>query len=176
MQKNNANNYLYYSTIITQLGEISILSDNTKLYMLRFSDSCNINNYQKLFSGILNTDIKIIKKDNNINNLTQSQIRDYFDHKITAFDIPLFLSGTDFQNSVWTELRNIPFGQTQNYGQIASKINNPKSFRAVANANANNRIVIIIPCHRVINSTGALGGYSDKIARKKSLIEHEQYR
>jgi len=84
------------------------------------------------------------------------------------------MPGTEFQQKVWEELLRIPFGSTRSYKQQAVEIKSPKSVRAVANANGMNRIVIIIPCHRVIGSNGDLTGYGGGLAKKKWLLEHEQ--
>ncbi len=79
-----------------------------------------------------------------------------------------------FQQAVWKELQKIPFGTTRSYLEQAKSLNNPKSVRAVANANGTNRIAIVIPCHRVIGSDGSLIGYGGGLERKRWLIEHEK--
>ena len=101
------------------------------------------------------------------------QLQEYFEGKRTVFDLPLTTPGSDFQNSVWAQLRRIPFGKTRSYKEQAVAIGNPKAVRAVARANGDNRIAILIPCHRVIGSTGELVGYAGGVWRKKFLLELE---
>jgi len=102
------------------------------------------------------------------------QLVNYFDHGTHSFDVPLKLTGTDFQNQVWRALTTIPFGQTQSYGQIAKQIKHPKAARAVGMANNKNPIVIIVPCHRVIGASGQLVGYGGGLGVKEWLLKHEQ--
>ncbi|MCM0252224.1 MULTISPECIES: methylated-DNA--[protein]-cysteine S-methyltransferase [Bacteroides] len=101
------------------------------------------------------------------------QLDEYFGRKRTAFDIPLFFVGTDFQKTVWKELLNIPYGMTLSYGDLSRKLGNPKAIRAVAAANGANPISILVPCHRVIGSDRKLVGYGGGIPAKKILLELE---
>lgn len=101
------------------------------------------------------------------------QLDEYFSHKRTTFDIPLFLTGTDFQKSVWCELLNIPYGATISYAILSQRLNNPKAIRAVAAANGANPISIFVPCHRVIGSNHKLIGYGGGLTAKKELLELE---
>ena len=82
--------------------------------------------------------------------------------------------GTAFQRKVWHELMSISAGKTQSYKEISYKINQPTAYRAVANANGANHLALIIPCHRVINSNGKLGGYNGNISHKAWLLRHEK--
>jgi methylated-DNA-[protein]-cysteine S-methyltransferase len=107
-----------------------------------------------------------------LNNCIQ-QLDEYFTGKRKEFSINTTQTGTDFQQSIWKELHTIPFGKTVSYLDIAKKINNEKSIRAVGNANSKNKISIIIPCHRVIGKNRNLVGYSGELWRKKWLLEHE---
>ena len=104
---------------------------------------------------------------------TVRQLDEYFAGKRKKFNIPLLFVGTDFQKTVWNELLNIPYGQTVSYGEMARRIDMPKSVRAVANANGANAISIFAPCHRVIGSNGTLTGYGGGLAAKKMLLELE---
>lgn len=101
------------------------------------------------------------------------QLEEYFAGERTEFNLKLNPKGTDFQQSVWGELLNIPFGKTRTYLEQTKKIGDPKAIRAVASANGKNPIWIIIPCHRVIGSDGSLTGYAGGIWRKKWLLAHE---
>ena len=102
------------------------------------------------------------------------QLTEYFAGKRKTFSIPLAPSGTPFQQQVWTQLQNIPYGKTISYAQLAQMVDNPKACRAVGSANGKNPIPIIIPCHRVITSNGGLGGFAYGLDMKKWLLELEQ--
>ena len=107
-------------------------------------------------------------------NELNKQIEEYFDGKRKEFSIPLAIVGTTFQKQAWLALQAIPYGETRSYKEQAEFIGNPKAIRAVARANGDNRIAIIIPCHRVIGANGELVGYGGGLWRKRYLIELEQ--
>lgn len=102
-----------------------------------------------------------------------TQLNEYFDNTRTTFDLKLNPQGTIFQQSVWDELLNIPFGRTRTYLEQTKQLGDVKAIRAVASANGKNPIWIIIPCHRVVGSDGSLTGYAGGVWRKKWLLEHE---
>ncbi|WP_440999428.1 methylated-DNA--[protein]-cysteine S-methyltransferase [Fodinibius sp. SL11] len=104
---------------------------------------------------------------------TVDQLHEYFDRKRKSFDIPLVLKGTDFQQKVWKQLQQIPYGQTITYSALGKRLGDPQKARAVAGANGLNPIPIIIPCHRVIGTDNKLTGYSGGIARKEYLLQLE---
>lgn len=110
---------------------------------------------------------------NAYNQLTISQLSEYFEGKRTSFDLPFDLEGTGFQKRVWEELLNIPFGKTRTYMEQSKALGDVKAIRAVASANGQNKIAIIIPCHRVIGSDGSLTGFAGGLHRKKWLLEFE---
>ncbi len=101
------------------------------------------------------------------------QLDEYFAGTRTAFDFPLRLQGTPFQEKVWAALRDIPYGETRSYQQIAQAIGQPKACRAVGMANHRNPIYIVVPCHRVVGANGALTGYGGGLDMKKALLELE---
>lgn len=101
------------------------------------------------------------------------QLDAYFNHSLRRFDLPLDLQGTDFQRQVWKQLEIIPYGQTASYLEIAQALGKPKAVRAVGAANGQNPISIIVPCHRVIGSSGDLIGYGGGLWRKEWLLRHE---
>ena len=101
------------------------------------------------------------------------QLDEYFEGARTTFDLPLHPSGTPFQLAVWAQLRTIPTGTTTNYGDIAERIGKPNASRAVGAAVGRNPISIIVPCHRVVGSTGALTGYAGGLDRKVALLTLE---
>lgn len=145
--------------IDTPIGTLRAVADDKALHALQFED-CSSNDISAGMNPILDS--------------IQSELSDYFAGKLQVFKTPLHLSGTAFQQQSWRALMNIPYGETRSYLQQAQSINKPKAFRAVASANGANKFVIVIPCHRVINSNGALGGYSAGLERKEWLLELEQ--
>ena len=107
---------------------------------------------------------------------TARQLDAYFGGRLRRFDVPLGLAGTPFQQRVWSALRDIPFGETRSYGQLADAIGKPSAMRAVGAANGRNPISIVVPCHRVIGADGSLTGFGGGIERKKFLLALEQAR
>jgi methylated-DNA-[protein]-cysteine S-methyltransferase len=101
------------------------------------------------------------------------QLSEYFAGTRRMFDLPLRLQGTAFQQRVWRELTEIPYGETWSYGQLAERIGNPSASRAVGLANGRNPISILVPCHRVIGADGSLTGYGGGLERKQWLLAHE---
>ena len=101
------------------------------------------------------------------------QLDEYFQGKRKEFDLPLAYTGTPFQESVWRELQRIPYGETRSYEDIAIGVGNPKTVRAVGQANNKNPILLLIPCHRVIHKNGDISGFACGIETKKYLLELE---
>lgn len=101
------------------------------------------------------------------------QLNDYFSGKRNSFSVTLQPQGTDFQQQVWQSIQKIPFGHTRSYKEQSHALENPKAIRAIANANAKNPILILIPCHRIIGSDGELTGYAGGLSRKEWLLNHE---
>ena len=104
---------------------------------------------------------------------TERQLREYFAGERKAFSIPLDMRGTRFQKDVWEALLAIPFGETRSYGQLAKQLGNPRATRAVGAANGRNPISIIVPCHRVIGSSGKLTGFAGGLDTKAHLLRLE---
>ena len=101
------------------------------------------------------------------------QLDQYFAGRLQTFDLPLAPSGTDFQKQVWRRLIKIPYGQTSTYAELAKMIGQPTACRAVGAANGRNPLPIVIPCHRVIGSSGKLTGYAGGLEAKQALLELE---
>ena len=112
-------------------------------------------------------------EDGNLREL-RTQLSDYFAGRRRDFDLPLKYPGTPFQERVWSTLLTIPYGETWSYLQLARVIGDTKATRAVGTANGMNRIAIVIPCHRVINANGELGGYGGGLWRKRILLDLER--
>lgn len=159
-----------YNFSESPLGELIIVSSGNGLCVVEFADDRQqlIHKLEKKFNGHLNTGIDpIIEK-------CKIQLTEYFNGKRKEFDIPFDLSGSDFQKKVWNLLGSIPYGKTISYLDFSKKYGDPKAIRAIASANGDNPLAIIIPCHRVIGSDGSLIGYAGGLARKQWLLEHEQ--
>lgn len=101
------------------------------------------------------------------------ELEEYFAGERQDFTVPLVIRGAPFERGVWDQLLQIPFGETRSYADIARAVNNPKAVRAVGSANGRNRLAIVIPCHRVVNADGKLGGYGGGLWRKVRLLEIE---
>ncbi len=170
--KSKNNGLLLKSTFLeTILGTMIAVVSDSHLYLLEFADR------RGLETEIINLRKKnhasIIPGTNKITQKLSKEIELYFKGKLKSFTTPIVLKGSLFQISAWNELQKIPYGETRSYLEQAKAIGKPKGFRAVANANGKNQIAIIVPCHRIINCNGNLGGYGGGIQRKKWLIEHE---
>ena len=163
---------LFLTKFDTPIGEMIAGADDSALLLLEFTDTnrhlSEINQICKFHK------LNQISAENAIIKQTISQMYEYFDGKRTSFDIPIKFTGTDFQKSVWDLLSKIEYGTTISYKTEAEILNNPTAIRAVANANGKNKISIIIPCHRVIGSSGNLSGYGGGVHRKEYLINLEK--
>ena len=156
----------------TKIGELILGSFEGKLCLLDF-------NYRKMRNAVddrikkgLNADF--IEEDSEIIEKTRTELDEYFKENRREFDVPIRMVGTDFQKSVWNALLKVAYGTTLTYLQLAKDINNEKAVRAVAGANGANAIAIIIPCHRIIGSSGELVGYAGGLPTKKRLLTLEQ--
>jgi methylated-DNA-[protein]-cysteine S-methyltransferase len=113
-------------------------------------------------------------RDDTTATVVKEQLSAYFAGELTEFDVPIALLGTDFQRRVWQELRTIPYGETTSYGELAERLGRPTAARAVGLANGKNPVSIIVPCHRVVGSTGSLTGYGGGLPRKRYLLDFEK--
>lgn len=162
---------LFTAKINSPIGSISVLASDDKIYFLQFTDTEGLNaDIEKL---IYSLPADLIEEENNVIETLKIQLSEYFNNQRIEFDIPLQFIGTDFQKKVWHELINIKFGTTKSYKLQAAAVDNIKSVRAVAHTNAINRILILVPCHRVIGENGNLTGYAGGLWRKQWLLEHE---
>jgi AraC family transcriptional regulator of adaptative response/methylated-DNA-[protein]-cysteine methyltransferase len=119
-------------------------------------------------------ELSISPGENELLERLRGELRLYFAGRSKRFSLPLDFPGTEFQVKVWKALLGIPYGETRSYEDIARKLGSPGAVRAVGHANGQNRIGIVIPCHRVVNKNGDLGGYGGGLWRKKRLLELEQ--
>ena len=112
-------------------------------------------------------------RDDSVLPEAREQLAAYFAGDLRDFDLPLSEGGTDFQRRVWAALREVPYGTTTTYGELAAVIGSPTAVRAVGAANGRNRIGIVVPCHRVVGASGALTGYAGGVPNKAYLLALE---
>ncbi len=148
------------------MGILTVVFTKRGIHRITFSNNAKNNNISK--------DIYIRESDHLIYKKIFCELNKYFTGKLREFEVPVVLEGTKFQKSVWQELIKVPYGESMTYGEIAKAIGSPKAARAVGNANNKNKLPIIIPCHRIIGSSGNLTGYAGGLDRKKWLINHEK--
>lgn len=160
------------SWIDTKLGPMLVISDDHGLYLLEFVDRRGLKREIEKLRIQIKAAI-IPGTTDPITSITH-ELTAYFNGTLTTFKTPIHLLGSTFQQLIWKELLQIPFGQTRTYAAQAQAIDKPSACRAVANANGANQLAIIIPCHRIINSNGNLGGYGGGVSRKQWLIDHEK--
>jgi AraC family transcriptional regulator, regulatory protein of adaptative response / methylated-DNA-[protein]-cysteine methyltransferase len=153
------------------VGPMFACASDKGLCLLEFTDRRMLETEFKDLRKRLNA--VILPGDNQYLEQVQIELKEYFNGTRKEFTIPLDTPGTNFRQSVWEVLMDIPYGQTRSYKQQAIALGNPKAVRAVASANGHNRIAIIIPCHRIIGSDGSLTGYGGGLHRKKWLLDHE---
>lgn len=170
--KNKQQKTLKISWIATPLGPMLVAADEEALYLLKFVDRYSAK--QEIEQIEKKTKCATVLGQTDPIESIEKELYEYFSGNVYNFQTPLFLIGSPFQKRVWEELRNIPHGETRSYAEIAIAIGNPSACRAVGLANGTNQFPVIIPCHRVINSSGELGGYGGGIRKKKWLLEHEK--
>ncbi len=156
--------FCYYNTLTTPLGEFLLISDENKLLRAEFT---TVEDALKLYANLY--------YDDNLPILRQAiaEVKAYFAGTLRKFTVPYRLETTEFRRRVWTELVNIPYGQTISYQTLAGLVGNPKASRAVGQANHHNPLTIIIPCHRVIGKNGRLVGYGGGLDKKEWLLNWE---
>ena len=156
----------------TPLGPMLAVASDEKLYLLEFVDRRGLEREierlrQKLGVAVIPGHTEVLIK-------IERELAAYFAGTLRHFTTPLAYLGTPFQRSVWQMLHRIPSGETRSYVEIACDLGKPTAARAVAQANGANQLALIIPCHRVVNSDGQLGGYGGGLMRKRWLLEHER--
>jgi len=156
----------------TPIGPMYAAASEKGICMFDFTDRRMMETEFKELGKYLNA--VILPGENPHFDLLRKEIGEYFEGKRKSFSVPLDAPGTEFQKSVWEELKRIPYGKTISYKTQAAKLKKPEAVRAVANANGHNRISIIIPCHRVIGEDGTLTGYGGGLWRKKWLLDFEK--
>lgn len=160
------------SWIETPLGSMIALADEKTLYFLEFGDRLGLKKDMAKFC--LKTKSMLTNGNSQPLISIKKELDAYFAGKLKTFHTPFSLTGSPFQKQAWEVLTQIPYGHTRSYREQAIALGHPMAYRAVANANGSNHLAIILPCHRIINTSGNIGGYGGGIARKKWLLELEQ--
>lgn len=148
------------------------IADEHALYLLEFLDRRGLEREIERLRRRVNAAI-VPGKTPPIESIAK-ELTAYFEGTLKTFHTPLFLLGSEFQQSVWNALCQIPYGHTKSYAEQAEALGKLTATRAVANANGANQLAIVIPCHRIITSSGDLGGYGGGMARKQWLLQHEK--
>ena len=146
---------MFSSLLESPIGLLSINANEHEVFSIKFLDQFTDEN------------------PNKITEIAKAQFMEYFSGKRNNFDFPMFQIGTDFQKNVWNELQRIDAGKPITYAALAKRMKKPLAIRAIASANGKNKLLIAIPCHRVIGSNGELIGFSAGLWRKQWLLEHE---
>ncbi len=165
---NSRMNTIFYTWLQTPFGDMGLAKTNLGLCKVFFPEAAPFeialqNEYK---------DAEIIFDNQNCKQ-EKDQIKEYFSGKRNTFDLALDIQKPDFYTKALQEVRKVPYGKTASYKEIAIRSGNPHAVRAVGSANANNPLPIVIPCHRIINSNGDLGGYGGRLDRKVYLLEME---
>lgn len=170
--KSKTSNCIVTAWIESPMGQLIAAATEKGICLLEFSDrrmlDAQFTTLRKLFKS------SIVPGENKQIHLLRKELKKYFEGSLKEFTVPIIYPGSAFQQKVWNGLLKIPYGQTVSYEEMAQKIGMPKSQRAVGRANGLNRIAIVIPCHRVVNKSGNLGGYGGGLWRKQKLLQLEQ--
>jgi methylated-DNA-[protein]-cysteine S-methyltransferase len=153
---------LLHTTIDTPIGALLLVGDETALHGLYMQDGPRPKQVRPDWASAEEPFGAV-----------REQLGQYFAGERTSFDLPLRMTGPEFERTVWEALRGIGYGETVSYGEIARRIGYPDAARAVGRANGRNPISVIVPCHRVIGADGKLTGYGGGLERKRYLLEHE---
>ena len=157
--------------VLTPLGPMIAGASDAELYFFEFSDRRRLEKQLDRLRSRL--DCVLLPGSNRVLVETEREVEAYFEGRLTHFSIPLATPGTEFQQAVWDSLLSIPYGETRSYADVARAIGRPTAVRAVARSNGDNRLAILVPCHRVVGSDGRLTGYGGGLWRKKRLLELE---
>jgi methylated-DNA-[protein]-cysteine S-methyltransferase len=164
-------NHIYIQDYYSPLGHLILGSFNQKLCVCDWYHRTSRTAIDNRLRKGLNAEYSA-EKDQLLETAV-SQLEEYFHGQRKDFDLPLLMVGTDFQKKVWQELLKIPYGKTITYAALSDRLNNPLGIRAIASANGDNALSILVPCHRVIGSDGKMVGYAGGLRVKKKLLQIE---
>lgn len=162
---------VHLSRVLTPLGPMLLGATDDAVCLLEFTDRRMLETQLQRIARRF--ECAFVPGPNGVAERMERELEEYFEKGRREFETPLALRGSDFQNQVWQALQTIPYGETRSYGEQAEIIGRPSAVRAVARANGDNRIAIVIPCHRVIGADGKLTGYGGGLWRKHWLLRHE---
>ena len=158
--------------IVTPLGPMVVCANDAGIVLLEFADrrmlETQLVRVSKIFEARYSVGVNEAMRQ------LDHEFKEYFEGQRLEFEVPLVHDATEFQNAVWNELLKIPTGRTSTYQKLATKLKKPKAVRAVGRANGDNRLTILVPCHRVVGSDGSLTGYGGGLDRKQWLLDHEK--
>lgn len=164
--------YLFKSNEIeTPLGKMLALATEKELFFLEFTESRCFERRLLRFKKKMNLSIE--EGGNSITQSIETELNLYFEGELKVFKTPTMQLGTTFQKQVWHRLTQTQWGETLSYSDLAVAVGNPLACRAVANANGANNLAIVVPCHRIIQANGQLGGYGGGVDRKRRLLDLE---
>jgi methylated-DNA-[protein]-cysteine S-methyltransferase len=164
-RKNEKNAVNYYSIIESPVGKLMLVADVSALTGVYFVGHDHIPAASRTWT--LDAQNPVLQK-------TAKQLGEYFAGKRSSFSIPLRLSGTDFQEKIWKEIARIPFGETISYSDLAQRAGAPAAIRAAGTSTGRNPVAIIVPCHRIVEKSGGLGGFAGGLDRKRHLHKLEK--
>ncbi|HEY6226451.1 MAG TPA: methylated-DNA--[protein]-cysteine S-methyltransferase, partial [Verrucomicrobiae bacterium] len=165
-------NCLKAALLDTPLGPMLAVVNDRAVVQLEFADRRGLEaSYAQMKKRF---GMAVVPGENDVMKQLRTQLAEYFTGARKCFSVPIDLRGTDFQKKVWVQLMLIPYGETRSYTEIGKAVEKPGAVRAVARANATNRLYLLVPCHRVIGHDGKLSGYGGGLARKQRLIEMER--
>ncbi|TJY59894.1 methylated-DNA--[protein]-cysteine S-methyltransferase [Sinimarinibacterium sp. CAU 1509] len=153
------------------LGPLLAATDHAAVVLLEFAEPARLD--RQLQRLRLHFPMAASLRDSPLLGQLKRELQQYFDGTRTRFDVPLSFPGTPFQRRVWQQLLTIPYGETRAYEDLAAELGAVSAARAVGTANGSNRLAILIPCHRVVNKNGSLGGYGGGLWRKQHLLTLE---
>ena len=168
--------FIYTREIITPIGQMLAAATEEGLIFLEFSESLTLGFRLKetvdLLGGVFASSGGKTPENPVLERLAE-ELREYFSGKRKNFTVPVILTGTEFRKKAWHALMAIPYGEVWSYSDQASFAGSPKAVRAIGSANGKNKISIVVPCHRVINKNGSLGGFGSGLWRKEYLLKLE---
>lgn len=170
--KMRSSEYIVMTRLLTPLGPMVAAASIQGVCLLEFADRRMLETQVKRVRA--RHGCEVIPGENDHLKQLDDELKEYFKGGLQSFEVALDLRGTEFQMEVWDELLTIPYGAKRSYTNQAIAIGRPRAQRAVGKANGDNRVSILVPCHRVVRSDGSLCGYGGGLWRKKWLLEHEQ--
>ena len=147
------------------------IASSDALWLLEFADRRGLPGQRKALARL--TPAEPRPGDNAVMQRVEAQLAEYFAGTRREFDLPLRMDGSQFQREAWSALMRIPYGETRSYAQQAALLDRPDAVRAVARANGENRLAVVVPCHRVVGADGRLTGYGGGLHRKRWLLDLE---